>query len=404
MLRCRAHREALALLMAIGLFAPPASGQETREEVIAAEQAEKARQTRGYRPSRVERIVDAIESGKWLDPAVTHGVFPTFESIFPGGGFSAGLGIRHFTGFASFVDVRGVYSLSGYKKVEARVMSPRNFDGRFDAGLRVGWRDATQVAYFGLGDQSSTGDRANFRLQEGYAEGTALLRPAPWAFIGTSVGYDDYRERDGRGAFATIGDRFDDRTAPGLGTDPRYVRGMVQGGFDWLPSPGYSRSGGKLRYAHTQYAPVGGTDGASFGIARSEVVQHIPFLRETWVLSLRGHGESVIGGGRVPYFLLPWLGSGTTLRAYETGRFRDRHAMLFSAEWRWTPNRLGLDMALFADAGDVADRFRSLGVRRMKTDVGIGLRLHSATTTALRLEAARGSEGWRFLLTSGAPF
>ena len=61
----------------------------------------------------------------------------------------------------------------------------------------------------------------------------------------------------------------------------------------------------------------------------AEVVQHIPILRENWIISLHGRLESTIGDDdQVPYFLLPSLGSGSTLRGYSSWRFRDRHAVL----------------------------------------------------------------------------
>ena len=60
---------------------------------------------------------------------------------------------------------------------------------------------------------------------------------------------------------------------------------------------------------------------------------------------------------RVPYFLLPSLGSGSTLRGYSSWRFRDRHSLLMSGEFRWIPNRLGLDMAMFYDTGKVDAAF-----------------------------------------------
>ena len=101
---------------------------------------------------------------------------------------------------------------------------------------------------------------------------------------------------------------------------------------------------------------------------------------------------------------MPRLGSGSTLRAYTTGRFRDRHAMLMTGELRWFPNRLALDMALFYDAGTVAPRLRGLTLDDMKTDYGIGVRFHSPTLTALRLELARGAEGARIVVRTSAAF
>ena len=43
--------------------------------------------------------------------------------------------------------------------------------------------------------------------------------------------------------------------------------------------------------------------------------------------------------GLIPYFMLPSLGSGSTLRGYSSYRFRDRHSMLMNAEFRWIPAR-----------------------------------------------------------------
>ena len=106
----------------------------------------------------------------------------------------------------------------------------------------------------------------------------------------------------------------------------------------------------------------------------------------------------------VPYFLLPQLGSGRTLRGYPTGRFRDRHSLLTSAEFRWIPNRLGLDMALFYDAGKVTSRREDLDLDGLKSDYGIGARFHGPTTTVLRIEGARGSDGWRLVFATSAAF
>ena len=106
----------------------------------------------------------------------------------------------------------------------------------------------------------------------------------------------------------------------------------------------------------------------------------------------------------VPYFLMPSLGSGSSLRGYSSWRFRDRHSMLFSGEYRWTPSRLALDAAIFYDAGTVADRFDALSIGSMKSDFGFGLRFHSLVATPLRIELAKGSEGLRLVFAGSAAF
>jgi outer membrane translocation and assembly module TamA len=101
---------------------------------------------------------------------------------------------------------------------------------------------------------------------------------------------------------------------------------------------------------------------------------------------------------------LPWLGSGSTLRAYGTGRFRDKHSMLMSGEWRWIPNRFALDMALFCDAGTVAPRFKDLHFSDLKYSYGVGVRFHGPAITPLRFDVAHGDEGFHFVISSSAPF
>ena len=83
-----------------------------------------------------------------------------------------------------------------------------------------------------------------------------------------------------------------------------------------------------------------------------EVVQHFPILRESWVISLRGLAETAFSrdGQEVPYYLLPHLGGGSTLRGFDSWRFRDRDKLLLQAEWRIMANRY-MDTAVFYDAG-----------------------------------------------------
>lgn len=392
------------VLLSLALASIPVQAQETRAEVIAQQQAKKAREVVRYEANRAEQIFERIETGGWLTGGSPRGFYPLFGSIYPGGGFSGGLGYRRFLGYESFVDVGGMYSMANYKWAEASITVPKLSRGRVDVLARAGWRDATQVPYFGLGLDTTRADRSAFRIQQGYVDGEVVLRPARRVALGGGIGYQDFREQAAQGRHPSIETLHDAVTAPRLGAEPAYVRAQASGAVLWLESPAYSREGGMARVTYQSFHPTRG-GGSSFGLLRNEAVQHIPILRETWVLSLRARTESVTGDSEsAPYFLLPYLGSGSTLRGYSTGRFRDRHAMLLTGEWRWIPNRLGLDMALFADAGNVASRFGDLTLSDMKVDYGIGIRFHTPTTTILRLELARGDEGWRTVFAAGAPF
>ena len=105
-----------------------------------------------------------------------------------------------------------------------------------------------------------------------------------------------------------------------------------------------------------------------------------------------------------PYFLMPALGGGSTLRAYSSFRYRDRHALLVQGEFRWVPNKLGLDMALFWDGGTVAPEFGKLALRGFAHDVGVGVRLHTPLSTPIRVELAFGSDGPKVVFAGKAAF
>jgi outer membrane translocation and assembly module TamA len=101
---------------------------------------------------------------------------------------------------------------------------------------------------------------------------------------------------------------------------------------------------------------------------------------------------------------MPSVGSGSTLRAYPSGRYRDRHSLLMSGEVRWIPNRAALDMAVFYDLGKVASHWSGLSLNGLKSDVGIGVRFHGPVSTPLRIELAAGREGLNLVFSGSAAF
>ena len=376
---------------------------QTRADEVATQQEEKARHLEAYRPNKAEVFLDQVEHGKWI-LGTPRGWYSALGSVYPGSGFALGGGYRHYIGYDSFVDSGILYSALGYKKFQVMGYTPNHVKGRVDLEGSVVWLDATQVAFYGLGNASQLESRANFRINRTYVEGAAVARPAKWLRLRLDGGLDDYTQKRGKGDSPSIEEVFSPETAPLLDDNPLYVRGEASATVYWLESPGYSRTGGLYRVAYEEFNPLRGS-GGTFGFLRTEVVQHVPILRETWALSLRAGTESIVRKSDVvPYFLMPTLGSGDTLRGYANQRFRDRHSLLLSSELRWFPNRLGLDMALFVDAGKVAPFRNGLTLHDMKTDYGIGVRFHTPIATPLRVDLARGQEGVQLVVAAGATF
>ncbi len=383
------------------LVVPAARAQDTRTGLIEAQQAAKAADDEPPSPSKAEQATQWIQDRLLTERP--RSIFPIIDSVYSGGGFTLGAGYRQAFGDNAQWAVRGLYSIKQYKLIEFSALSTNRPTRRPVFGVTLGWRDMTRVGFYGLGMDSTRGDRADFRYQQTYARATTTWHAARWLRTSAAVSYENFDEGEPTGDRPAIDDVYTPATAPGLGASPHFIRTDLRAGLDTRTSPLYSRVGTYLGGALLSYFDPDHT--YSFNRIDLEGVQHLPVLRETWVLSLRARVQSTVDDDDlVPYFLLPSLGGGSSLRGYSSWRFRDRHSILTSVEWRWIPNRLGMDMAFFFDAGKVTSRRRDLDFSGLEHDAGIGIRFHTPAMTVLRTELAHGSEGWKAVFSSGAAF
>ena len=93
-------------------------------------------------------------------------------------------------------------------------------------------------------------------------------------------------------------------------------------------------------------------------------------------------------GQQIPFFMLPSLGGGSTLRGYSSWRFRDQNSLLLQAEWRIMVNRFST-LAFFYDAGKVAARTADLDFDGLKDDFGFGVRFHGPFVDAAARRAGQ---------------
>src|SRR5262245_50576325 len=350
---CRLVR-ASTLAATLACAAAPAAAQEadsdTRQAVVEAAQAEKVKTLRPYVQTSTERLIDRLQDILDYQTVKWH---PFFGSAAHGSGLPIGVGyVQHVTPF-NFIDYRGSYSVYGYKLAEAEFVAPRLFDRRGQLSVIGGWGNATQVGFFGLGPNSSVDDRANYGFKKGY--GSALLTVWPTRQMlmlrgGFEVAH--WSPDDAAGSFPAVESVYTPATLPGLGATITYTHTQGTVGFDWRPAPLYARRGGY--YAVTAHDYHDRDDRFDFRQLNYEVVQHFPILRESCVISVRGLAETTFtkDGQDVPYFMLPHLGGGSTLRGFDSWRFRDRNKLLLQAEWRIMANRF-MDSAVFYDTGKV---------------------------------------------------
>lgn len=392
-----AHRTALrgaALLVALCL-ATPAFAQDTRAGEITRLQADKAQRLTPNEPTATEKALAWLE-GHYTNPST---VYLTFGSLYASAGFAPGVAVRRAVGHARF-NAGVAYSVRQAKLAQASLVFPELAGDKLEVETHARWIDVTQVPFYGVGNEASK-DRANYGLRELNAGGTAAFTPTEWFRIGAGLALRHLEDRPGVGTHPSIETRFNG--APGLFTEARYRQATAFTEVDWRESAGYTRRGGLYSLALHDFndndRPV------SFRQLDAELQQFVPLLKEHWVLAFRGLVQTtdVDDSHRVPYYLLPSLGGARRHRGYTDFRFRDRHMLLMSAEYRWLPSRL-IDMALFVDAGKAAPDRRDLDFSDLKTAVGVGLRIHGPSFTPLRLDVARGKEGVRVHLTGGVAF
>jgi ATP:ADP antiporter, AAA family len=373
-----------AMLALVLLPAATASAQDSRADQLAAERAAKATRLFEPTPDRLERRLAAINNLFSGERALSLHMGGPIE----GSGIALGPGYRKPFGDTGLFTAHATYSLRNYKAAEARLALPRMANDKLAIDVHGQWFNAPTVAFYGVGNDTERADRRSYLLGSTNAGASATFQLARPVSVGTSFDVNGY-EAD---------------LVPGIETKTATTNYRRAGAFfsvDTRTSPGYTRKGALYKVELSDYRGANAA-GASFQRVDAEVQQVVPLLRENWVLAFRA-AASTTTGENVPYFLMPDLGGSHELRGYPAFRFKDRHRMLLTGEYRWTAGPL-LDMALFVDAGKVASNRADLNFDDLKFSHGIGMRIHTPAATITRIEVARSVEGTRLIVAFSPSF
>jgi hypothetical protein len=386
-------------------LAPAALAQTTepdsRQAVIEQAELEKAKNLHPYVPTRAEKFINDVENALVTRTTRWH---PYFENSYSGGGFALGAGYTQHVSPYNFVDVRGSYSVQRYKLFEAEFAAPRLFHRRGELSVVGGWRDATQVGFYGFGSSTSLRNRANYAFEQPYGGARMTFWPTRrLLMLRGGLDLAKWSLQDPIGRPPSVQDVYTPATLPGLGAETTLRHTEATVGLDTRLAARYARRGGFYGITGHDY-----TDNDSrFGFRQVdyEAIQHIPILRETWVISLRGVASTTWqkDGQQIPFFALPSLGGGSNLRGFSSWRFRDHNSLLLQAEWRIMVNRF-LDTAVFYDGGKVAARRSDLDFDGLRNDYGFGVRFHSPFATVFRVDVARSREATRLVFATSPAF
>jgi len=402
----RTGSAAVVVATLTSLFLPltPAAAQSTRAEVIRQEQAEKQQQLEPPRLNAGERLINRLE--EWgLIAGAPRGLYPWIGSVYSGGGLAAGAGVRTPFGDDGAFNMFGGYSIAAFKRVQADLALPTFAGNRARITLSGRYIDAPDVRYFGVGNFSSKEDLSRFGFTPTAGGARLDIDGGKYFSVGGGADYLAIQTSGGRTS-PSIEERFSPLNTPGLGVpDFTYINSTAYAAFDWRRPLGYSGRGGLYRVQFDDYREQD-NDVYSFKSLEAEVLQLIPILRANWVIALRGVTTvtDIDDTSVVPYFMLPSLGGGSTVRGYPDFRFRDRNRLLMNAELRWTPARF-MDMAIFYDTGKVAARRKDLDFDDLKESYGFGMRFIGLQGYALRVEVARSREHKaRLIVSAGGAF
>lgn len=316
---------------------------------------------------------------------LTNGIYVDYGSMIPGAGWvSVGPGYKHWYGKDSiFVDASASISVRSYKQAQARFEMPALLKSRLVLGAQGRWQDFAKVAYFGVGSGAPAEARSTYGVKSTQLAAYATLRPVRWLDLDTQIGWMNPRTRYVDGPLQTATEH------------QTFVPTEISLTVDTRDYPGHPTSGVIVRAAGTNYDDRG--DGAqSFKRYEGEAGSFLPMAGGRAVLALHGWmvRSDVEDGRTVPFYLQPSLGGVSSLRSFTDYRFHDNNMLLASAELRLAM-LTHLDLAMFADAGNVAPRPADLNLD--KRSYGAGLRLHTRRMTFASIDVAHGTEGWHAL-------
>jgi len=317
---------------------------------------------------------------------LTNGIYVDYGTMIPGAGWlSAGPGFKHwYKKDAVFVDASAAISTNGYKMAQGRFELPKFAKSRLALGTQVRWLEFGNIDYFGVGPDTLESERSEYGVKGVQTEAYATLQPVGWLAIGGSIGWmnPEVQQKTGDPILRLI----DQRT---------FMPAEVSITVDARDFPGHPTRGGLLRVVGARYED---RDSGVFTFQRyeGEVAGFVPIAGARVVLALHGWAVATEteDGRFVPFYLQPSLGGVNTLRSYPNYRFHDRNMVVGNAELRFKLTT-HMDLAMFADAGNVARERRDLDFA--KRSYGGGIRLHTRREVFALVDAATGDEGWQVM-------
>jgi len=238
-----------------------------------------------------------------------------------------------------------------WTETEAEVEFSKYFAHIYGADFKIGYR----AIELDSGIQPRSGDGTP-SIEEHFGEDDELegRRWGPPVYGmdgGNHSGFEVSLYRDMRSAeklpkFGNYQEIRADVVTSALGADYDYAKVTIdlRGYYhpDWLNPIPYLDENVNRRYSMAK---------KFFGMGKNRTIAGRFRLVRTFADETDWYGRDVLD---VPFYELPYLGSSSTLKGYQSKRFRDNDAVMASLEYRWRWWRFH-DVAVFYDTGMVMD-------------------------------------------------
>ena len=107
-------------------------------------------------------------------------------------------------------------------------MAPRMFQRRASLFLLGGYREATQVGFYGIGTDTLKDDRANYAFDLWYGSAMMTVRPTRrYLTLRGGLELSEWNQKPGEGSAPSVDAIYDPATLPGLNSRITYLHSQV---------------------------------------------------------------------------------------------------------------------------------------------------------------------------------
>jgi outer membrane protein assembly factor BamA len=328
---------------------------------------------------------------------------PSVGSVASGGGLAFGAHYRQpLASDRLFMDTEFMVSLKGYQSATFDLTSQPLANGRVTVGGGVRFEGMPQEDFFGYGPDSSSADHASYNRQGLDTQGWVAFSPKPWLQLRSSVGFVNTKVMEGQqSGVPSLEQAFAASRVEGMSRESEFLHAGLRATIDRRDSAKRPRRGAFYAVGLERFVGLGSRD-SDFLRFDADVRGYVPVRGLSADDSIAVRGQMAVtdaaAGGQIPFYFLPRLGGGGTLRGYETSRFVDQQAAVFSAEYRWQLRRK-LQIVGFVDAGQVASTRNDFSLSKLQSSYGAGIRFKG-----FRVDYAVGREGSRVHIGFGPTF